>query len=227
MRTSEGSGPHFDLLPRVRWQPPGDVRPAEGTGGFRDPVNDGRGQQRGMDGRRSGDVLTLAGLRGKAVSVLQVALDAQSPEAGFRYSLPVEKAMHPDTLLAYSLNGETLPRDHGFPLRAMVPGWAGCASIKWLGRIHVSSEQLWTRNNTTSYVLIGDQYSPEGEALGERVAEQVIKSALALPWPAEMAAGTHRIAGYAHSPSAPIARVEWSVDSGRTRKDADSDGRAG
>ncbi|MCE2469831.1 MAG: sulfite oxidase [Dehalococcoidia bacterium] len=160
------------------------------------------------------DVLTLAGVHASAVSVLLAGLDADSPEGGFRYVLPAEKAMDPDTLLAYALNGETLPKDHGFPLRALVPGWIGSASIKWLGRIVVSSQPLWTRNNTTSYVLIGDAYPPEGEAQGRPVSEQVIKSALALPWPAELAAGKRRIHGYAHSPHAPIARVQWSADGG-------------
>ena len=146
------------------------------------------------------DVLTLAGIEDSAVSVLLVGLDRESPEEGFRYALPVDKAMHPDTLLAYALNGETLPRDHGFPLRALVPGWVGSSNIKWLGRITVSSEEMWTRNNTTSYVLIGDEYPPEGESQGVPVTTQVIKSALALPWPAELAAGRQRIHGYAHSP---------------------------
>lgn len=166
------------------------------------------------------DVLILAGIHASAISVLLVGLDKDSPEDGFRYVLPVEKAMHPDTLLAYALNGETLPKDHGFPLRALVPGWVGSANIKWLGRIVVSSEQMWTRNNTTSYTLIGDDYPPEGESLGRPVTEQVIKSALALPWPAELSAGRHRIHGYAHSPSGPISRVQWSADSGRTWEDA-------
>ena len=49
---------------------------------------------------------------------------------------------------------------------------------------------------------------------------QSIKSALALPWPAELAAGLHRIHGYAHSPHGPIARVEWSADNGATWNDA-------
>ncbi len=162
------------------------------------------------------DVLTLAGIRDSAASVLLVGLDDESPEEGFRYVLPAEKAMHPDTLLAYTLNGETLPSDHGFPLRALVPGWVGSANIKWLGRIVVSSEMVWTRNNTTSYVLMGDDYPPEGESSGVPVTTQVIKSALALPWPAELAAGRQRIYGYAHSPAGPISRVEWSADSGRT-----------
>ncbi|MDE2968620.1 MAG: molybdopterin-dependent oxidoreductase, partial [Chloroflexota bacterium] len=167
-------------------------------------------------GARLSDVLTLAGVRDDAVSVLLVGLDTESPEEGFRFVLPVEKAMHPDTLLAYAMNGEPLPQDHGFPLRAVVPGWVGSSHIKWLGRIIVSTEQLWTRNNTTSYTLIGDAYPPEGESEGVPVTEQAIKSALALPWPAEFAAGRQRIHGYAHSPKGPITRVEWSADGGRT-----------
>ena len=166
------------------------------------------------------DVLTLAGIQPDAASVLLVGLDAESPEEGFRYVLPVEKAMDPDTLLAYTLNGETLPRDHGFPVRALVPGWVGSANVKWLGRIVVSSEPMWTRNNTTSYTLIGDEYPPQGESLGQPVTVQVIKSALALPWPAELPAGRHRIHGYAHSPSGPISHVEWSIDSGQTWNEA-------
>ncbi len=166
------------------------------------------------------DVLTLAGIQPNAVSVLLVGLDVESPEEGFRYVLPVEKAMDPDTLLAYALNGETLPRDHGFPVRALVPGWVGSANVKWLGRIVVSSEPMWTRNNTTSYTLIGDEYPPVGESLGQPVTEQVIKSALALPWPAELPPGPHRLHGYAHSPRGPIARVEWSADTGQTWNDA-------
>ena len=170
------------------------------------------------------DVLTLAGIHASAVSVLLVGLDLESPEEGFRYVLPAEKAMHPDTLLAYGLNGETLPKDHGFPLRTLVPGWVGSANIKWLGHIVVSSGPMWTRNNTTSYVLIGDEYPLEGESLGRPVTVQVIKSALALPWPAEFSVGPNRVHGYAHSPTGPISRVEWSIDSGRGWTDAELSG---
>ena len=166
------------------------------------------------------DVLELSGITADAVSVLMIGLDAKSPEGGFRRVLPVEKAMHPDTLLAFALNGETLPKDHGYPLRALVPGWVASSSIKWLSRIVVSTEQIWTRNNTTSYVLIGDAYPPEGEALGKVITTQVIKSALALPWPAELSPGLRRVRGYAQSPTGPIARVEWSVDSGQTWSDS-------
>ena len=166
------------------------------------------------------DVLTAAGISPRAVSVLLVGLDSEAPEGGFRRVLPVQKAMHPDTLLAYAMNGEDLPGDHGYPLRAVVPGWVGSSSIKWLGSVVVSPEQLWTRNNTTSYVLIGDDYPTEGPAEGRVLTDHVINSSLALPWPAELPAGTHRIEGFARSPGRPITGVQWSPDGGAGWRDA-------
>ena len=166
------------------------------------------------------DVLLAAGITAEAVSVLLVGLDSEAPEGGFRRVLPVRKALHPDTLLAYGMNGEDLPRDHGYPLRAVVPGWVGSSSIKWLGRIVVANEQLWTRNNTTSYVLIGGDYPAEPPAEGQPLNAQTVKSALALPWPAELPAGLHVLRGYAHSPGGPIAAVQWSPDEGTTWSDA-------
>ena len=205
----ECAGNHRAMFDRVQG------RPAEGTQWGTGGV--GNGEWTGVSLR---DVLELAGIRDDAVSVLLVGLDDESPEDGFRRALPVEKAMHPDTLLAYALNGEPLTRDHGYPLRAVIPGWVGASNIKWLGRIVVSSQKHWTRNNTISYVLIGDDYPPEGEALGQPVTTQTVKSALALPWPARLAAGSQRLQGFAHSPDGPITRVEWSDDSGRTWREA-------
>ena len=166
------------------------------------------------------EVLTRAGLRDTARDVQLIGLDADAPEGGFRRPIPVEKAMDPDTILAYRMNGAVLPPDHGHPVRAIVPGWVGSNNIKWLGRIEVSSEPVWSRNNTTSYVLIGEAYPPEGEAKGKVATLQSIKSTLALPWPATVPAGRQILRGYAHSPHAPIQRVAWSTDDGQTWQDA-------
>ncbi len=195
-------------------------REAEGTQWERGAVGNAE-----WTGVRLRDVLELAGVTGDAKSVLLAGLDENSPEGGFRRAMPVAKALHPDTLLAYGMNGETLPRDHGYPLRAVVPGWVGSSWIKWLGRIEVSSERHWTRNNTGSYVLVGDGYPPEGEADGVVVTTQTVKSALALPWPAEIPSSRQRIHGYAHSPHG-IAGMEWSADSGSTWSDAEVGGTA-
>src|SRR5437867_12068218 len=58
---------------------------------------------------------------------------------GFSRSIPIEKAMHPDTLIARNMNGEKLPVNHGFPLRAVIPGWYGMDSVKWLRSVEVLS----------------------------------------------------------------------------------------
>jgi len=201
----ECGGNHRAMFELVKGQP------AQGTQWMTGAV--GNGEWTGVSLR---EVLTLAGIKDDAVSVLLIGLDRDSPEEGFRRAIPVDKAMHADTLLAYALNGELLPKDHGFPLRALAPGWVGSTNIKWLGRIFVSSQQLWTRNNTSSYTMIGDAYPPEGEAPGKVATTQTIKSALALPWPAQLPPGESRIHGYAHSPAAPIVQVEWSLDAGET-----------
>ena len=161
-----------------------------------------------------GSVLELAGLTGDAVDVNLVGLDGSA----FERAMPLAKAFHPDTLIALRMNDQPLPEDHGFPARAVVPGWTGSASIKWLGEIHVSTEKVWNRNNTTSYVLIGDQW-PEADyapALGAPINELVVKSALALPRPAALGPGPHQLHGFAHSGSGPVREVQWSADGGTT-----------
>jgi len=159
-------------------------------------------------------VLALAGVRSSAVDVDLIGLD----EGGFSRPMPIARALDPTTLLAHTMNGVDLPPDHGFPLRGVVPGWVGSSSVKWLGRIVVSSEKIWSRNNLTSYVLVGedwpaDEYAP---ADGGPINAGVVKSALALPRPAELPAGSNSIAGFAYSPSGPVQRVEWSADDGTT-----------
>ena len=162
------------------------------------------------------DLLNLAGIKANAVDVLLIGLDHDAPEDGFRRAMPIAKALDPDTLLAYAMNGEILLPDHGFPLRAIVPGWVGSNSIKWLDRIEVATQPLWTRNNTTNYVLIGPQYPPTDAALGQVITTLTLKSILALPWPATLARGPQQLRGFAYSPDAAITRVEWSDNGGAT-----------
>lgn len=164
------------------------------------------------------EVLELAGLSHDAAYVNLIGLD----DAGFSRPMPIEKALDADTILAYRMNGEPLPADHGYPLRAIVPGWAGSNSIKWVGRIEVSSEPIWVRSNTESYVLIGPEWPPEEHqpAACGPVTVQTVKSALALPWPARLSPGRNLIRGFAYSPHGAIASVRWSADGGATWAEA-------
>ena len=125
--------------------------------------------------------------------------------------MSLAKALEDDTLLAYAMNGEPLPADQGFPLRAIVPGWVGINNIKWVGRIEVRTSAVNVPTTTTTYVLDGPDY-PSKIVL----REQTIKSAVALPWGATLAAGRQHVRGFAWSPSSRISRVEYSLDRGAT-----------
>ncbi|WP_420038071.1 sulfite oxidase [Streptomyces sp. cg28] len=170
-------------------------------------------------GARLADVLRLAGLRRAAVDVLPRGLDGDYVTADgtnlgrVRRPLPVTKALD-DVLLAYEMNGEPLPPDHGAPVRLIVPSWIGIASIKWVGDIQVSAEPLFSPWNTDFYRLFGDAYPPEGSA---PLSRQTLKSAFELPWNARLAARTgHRLTGRSWSGSGTVARVDVSTDAGRS-----------
>ena len=125
--------------------------------------------------------------------------------------MSLEKALDDDTILAYAMNGELLPADHGGPARAIVPGWVGINSIKWVGRIEARTQAIAVPTTTSTYVLDGPEHPGKTP-----LRLQTLKSALALPWGATLPAGRHRLRGFAWSPVARIARVDVSVDRGVT-----------
>ena len=126
-----------------------------------------------------------------------------------RRPLPIAKALD-DVLLAYEMNGAPLPPDHGFPVRLVVPGWIGVASIKWLGRIEVADRPLYSYWNTTQYRMTGPEYPADSPPLGA----QPVKSAFELPWPAALPAGRHELHGRSWSGGRPIRTVQVRVDAG-------------
>ncbi|MEU0567977.1 sulfite oxidase [Nonomuraea sp. NPDC005983] len=156
-------------------------------------------------------LLEQAGLRPEAVDVLPTGLDAPFEDYGHvRRPLPVEKALG-DVLVAHEMNGRPLPPDHGFPVRLVVPGWVGVASIKWLGDIEVATRELATPWNTVFY---------------REVTTQPVKSAFELPWGAVLKAGArHVLRGRSWSGRGRVVRVEVSVDGGHTWKRAELQGR--
>jgi DMSO/TMAO reductase YedYZ molybdopterin-dependent catalytic subunit len=90
------------------------------------------------------DVLALAGVRPDAVEVILHGADrgpfADMPGVHtFSRSIPIDRALHTDTLLALDMNGAPLPREHGAPLRAIVPGWYAMDSVKWITGIEVAT----------------------------------------------------------------------------------------
>jgi DMSO/TMAO reductase YedYZ molybdopterin-dependent catalytic subunit len=167
------------------------------------------------------EVLERAGIRRGAVDVMPQGLDNTVVSGGndighVRRPLPVRKSLD-DALLAYEMNGDPLPPDHGFPVRLIVPGWVGIASIKWLGQIEVADQPLFSPFSTTMYRLTGPSYPADQPPL----TRQAVKSAFELARGAELPAGHQRVlTGRAWSGDAPIRRVQVSVDGGRSYRDA-------
>ncbi|MFJ6524803.1 sulfite oxidase [Streptomyces longwoodensis] len=167
-------------------------------------------------GVRLSDVLRRAGLSYHAVDVQPRGLDAEYVSGGeslgrVRRPLPLAKALD-DVLLAYEMNGEPLPHDHGHPVRVVVPSWVGIASIKWVGDIEVSAQPLFSPWNTTFYRLFGPAHPEGGSA---PLTRQTIKSAFELASGATFAAGRRYVLhGRSWSGAGAVARVEVSTDGG-------------
>ncbi len=155
-------------------------------------------------------VLELAGLVPEAAWVSPVGSDHPNPEREpVRMCLPMDKATHPDTIVALEMNGSPLEPMHGAPARLLVPGWVGAYSVKWLEGIEVSSDWINSWRADTYYRL----RAPDGTDRGPATAHPV-KSSLALDWPARLEAGAVETLGYARSGLAPITLVEWRLDGG-------------
>lgn len=178
-------------------------------------------------GVRLADVLQLAGLGTKAKHVHLLGADRPLlPTVPlFLRSIPIEKAMHPATLLAYEMNGETLPLLHGAPLRLVVPGWAGDAYVKWLTNLTVQEHEAEGFYMQTAYrmpvapVQPGSTVSP---AQMVPVTEMVVKSIITRPLDGAMLSGESvQVEGVAFTGEGEIARVEISTDEGGHWHDAD------
>ena len=159
------------------------------------------------------EVLERAAISRRAVDVMPTGLDPAVVAGGIdqghvRRPLPAEKALD-DALLAYEMNGAQLLPDHGFPLRLVVPGWVGIASIKWLGEIEVADRPLYSYWNTTQYRMVGPDYPPDAPPL----TTQPVKSAFELAFPATLPAGRRvTLHGRSWSGNAAIRRVRVRVE---------------
>jgi DMSO/TMAO reductase YedYZ molybdopterin-dependent catalytic subunit len=164
-------------------------------------------------------VLERSGIQSGAREVLCEGWDRGSepdhPEPMyFGRSLPLDKALDPDTLLAYRMNGELLEPSHGFPLRLFVPGWYGVASVKWLKRIEVLDRPFQGYFQTTKYTI-----QRAGACGLERVmvGPMAVKSEIIRPEEgAVLGLGTNRIFGVAWAGEQAVEAVEVSTDGGRS-----------
>jgi DMSO/TMAO reductase YedYZ molybdopterin-dependent catalytic subunit len=172
-------------------------------------------------GVRLGDLLKRAGVKPTARHIwLDGADRTMGKVPDFVRNVPIAKAMDPDTVLAYEMNGAELPVAHGFPLRAIVPGWEAAYAVKWLTHVQVAERQHDGFFVQTAYrfptkpVMPGASVDPADMA---PLAGMPVKSIITSPLAGSgLQPGPVRIAGLAWSGEANVTRVEVSADGGRT-----------
>ncbi len=171
-------------------------------------------------------LLDKAGLRSTARKIVFRGADyGEEEEEGvafeldYRRSLPLDKALHPDTILAYEMNGEPLTPAHGHPLRLIVPGWYGMASVKWLVNIEAWDRPFDGFFQRRRYVVIneGEQNSSDQDP----VSTLKVKSLFTSPRHGEVIhQGPFTLRGLTWSGRVDVAKVEVSTDGSRSWQEA-------
>ncbi|BCT74820.1 hypothetical protein SCMU_06620 [Sinomonas cyclohexanicum] len=162
-------------------------------------------------------ILEEAGLAPEAVELVFTGADRGVQgglEQDYARSLPVAVALEGDLILAYEMAGAPLPPQHGYPLRLLVPGWYGMASVKWLTAIDAVTEPAHLFQNEGTY-----RYSQSAEDPGEPVTRQRVRSLLIPPGIPDfftrrrtVDAGPTMLRGRAWSGTGPVRRVEVGID---------------
>jgi DMSO/TMAO reductase YedYZ molybdopterin-dependent catalytic subunit len=162
------------------------------------------------------DVLSLAGVSGSASEVVLEGADRGPfpPLEGaypFARSLPLAKALDPDTLVAYAMDDQPIPRGHGGPVRAIVPGWYATDSVKWLHRIQAVTAPFQGPFQARDYRFA----EADDPGFGIRLTELPIHALICAPdGEAPLSPGVHRVCGAAWGGAGGVDRVELRIDEG-------------
>ena len=199
-----GNGRAFQhpSVPGIQWQ-----RGAVGTARFSGP--------------RLRDLLQRAGVKTAGKHVMFRGLDEVPGKVlPFIRSIPIQKAMDTDTLVATQMNGAPLEKHHGFPARALVPGWIGAASCKWLTEIKILDKEFDGNFMKPGYRFPNQPVAPGGSVNPDDahpVTGLNVKSVIASPADDSKAKrGVVPIRGAAWAGEADIAKVDVSTDAGAT-----------
>lgn len=134
----------------------------------------------------------------------------------FERSLPLEKALHPDTLIAYKYNDLFLNLKHGYPLRLIVPNWYAMASVKWLRKITVIDHSFKGPFQSDDYV-----YYPYKDSNEDKFPVTILNVNSTIQQPTHLSilnTGTYEIKGIAWTGLGTITEVQLSFDKGITWK---------
>jgi DMSO/TMAO reductase YedYZ molybdopterin-dependent catalytic subunit len=168
-------------------------------------------------------VLDKAGVAPGAVEVILEGADQGDPKkeiqppglVSFSRSMPLDKALKPEVILAWEMAGKPLTVAHGYPLRAVVGGWYGMASVKWLRRVIVTTRPFAGFDQTIDYAIWtkGD----DGLSSLTALTETDVKASIARPASGETvpAGKEYRVHGAAWAGESEVAKVEVSSDGGK------------
>jgi sulfite oxidase len=172
-------------------------------------------------GVRVADLLKKAGVKAAATHIWASGADRpMGTQPPFVRQVPMPKAMHPDTLIAWAMNDQPIPAVHGAPLRLVVPGWEGAYAIKWLNKITVANTE-----HDGFWVATGYRYPTKRVAPGAAVDAKdmapltglVVKSLITTPLEGAVAKpGRVTVAGFAWAGETDITKVDVSIDGGAT-----------
>jgi sulfite oxidase len=171
-------------------------------------------------------VLEKAGVKDTGKHVMFRGLDEVPGKVPpFIRSIPIEKAIDADTLIATYMNGAPLSQHHGFPARIVTPGWAGAASCKWLTEITVLDKPAEGNFMSPGYRMPNTPVKP-GEAVKPEDTHSVtglaVKSLIAAPGDGtKLKPGKQEIKGVAWAGEADITKVEISTDGGSSWSSAE------
>lgn len=178
------------------------------------------------------DVLKYAGVDFNSPKIQHIqfeGLDTDPANMPYGASVPADKALDPknEVLLAYEMNGQELPRDHGYPVRVIVPGVVGARNVKWLGRVIVSEEESHSHWQKNDYKGFSPNTTWENVDFNSAPAIQELPVNSAICKPSDGSTlrsenGRIRVAGYAWSGGGrKVVRVDISSDGGKTWHIAD------
>lgn len=173
-------------------------------------------------------LLERAGLEDDACEIVLEGPDRARPSekpipaapVAYARSLPRAKALQPEVLIAYQMNGHDLTEDHGYPVRAIVPGHYAMASVKWLTRIHAVKEPFKGYWQTSDYAYW--DYA-EGHPVRRPLGEMRVKSEIFRPAPYETVAPNqaYTVFGAAWAGETEVTEVLVSTDGGQTWAEAE------
>jgi DMSO/TMAO reductase YedYZ molybdopterin-dependent catalytic subunit len=183
-------------------------------------------------GVRLRDVLRRVGVDDAAREVVFFGADKGNEDVVFRTntlkvqqqfarSITIENAMKPEPMLAWALNGKPLDRDHGAPLRVIMPGWYGVANVKWVSEIRLQENRFLGNYQARWYRTVravggtGELTDADTQFIETEVTKMNVKSVIAR---VRKSGDSHQIMGFVLNDGTPLRSVEVKIDDGPWQK---------